>query len=392
MLGLRIKIENLPPSSSKSNSIRIRVLEVHTRTKSVKCIGTSHRSFTIPLSKILNISRFLQKSGTYEEVNRLIKPSSMPPSTTIASLVSGLTAAHKAYGEPKHDHASRTGVLFVVQPNNVNTCDERPLEYALWNQDPPVPAYRIKFGESVFTHTSLSPSQELLYYPPSHPANPIEISVVYMRAGYDPEEYEGIGSEVRLHLERSRAIKCPSILGHLSTFKKVQQALTIPGVLQRFISADKAARIASTFVPLYPLDESEQGLHARKLALGPKTAVNYILKPSLEGGGHNIYRDEIPAFLKGTPQSQWGSYVLMEVINSPEYTNVLLSPQGLYTGAVISELGIFGVCLWRYKSGDGGAEVLENWEGGYSFKTKGRDVDEMSVVKGFGCFDSPCLV
>ncbi len=212
-----------------------------------------------------------------------------------------------------------------------------------------------------------------------------------MRAGYDANEYDSIGIEARLQLERSRAIKCPSILSHLSTFKKVQQALAEPGILDRFLSSEQASQIAKTFAPLYLIDTSDRGLHARKLALDRRTAVNYVLKPSLEGGGHNVYRDKIPGFLKSIPQSQWQNYILMEIINPPEQSNMLLSSQGLYSGPVVSELGIFGACFWKRNSNGIGVEVMENKEAGFSFKTKRREVDEMSVVKGYGCFDSPCL-
>jgi glutathione synthase len=73
----------------------------------------------------------------------------LPKNQTIASLVSGLVAAHEAYGPPKSREASKTGILFIVQPRNMNICDERPLEYALRNHDPPIPAYRVIFGEDV---------------------------------------------------------------------------------------------------------------------------------------------------------------------------------------------------------------------------------------------------
>jgi glutathione synthetase len=340
----------------------------------------------------LNRHRYLHKIGADHDTNQIIQPSSLPPNPTVKSLVCGLVAAHAAYGSPKPNFATNTGVLFVVQPNNVNICDERPLEYSLWDQDPPIPAFRVEFGPDILTHTSLTDSRELLYHAPSSYFSTIEISVVYIRAGLNLEEYDDIGLEARLQLERSRAIKCPSILSHLSTFKKVQQALSEPVALERFISPESAVRIAKTFASLYPLDASEHGLRARKLALDPQAATHYVLKPSLEGGGHNMYRGDIPPFLKSIPESQWPSYILMELINLPDQHNILLSRQGLYTGPTISELGIFGACLWRRNSNGDGVEVMENFEAGFSFKTKRRDVDEMSVVKGFGCFDSPCLV
>lgn len=306
------------------------------------------------------------------------------------SLVSGLAAAHAAYGGPKSNLATQTGILFIVQPNNINICDERPLEYALWDQTPPIPAFRLEFGEEVLAHTFLTSSRELLYRSPSYPSLPLEFSVVYMRAGYDMEEYDTAGCTARLQLERSRAIKCPSVLCHLSTFKKVQQGLAMPGTLTRFLSRDSAARIEKTFVPLYPLDESDLGQSARALACNVTTAAKHVLKPSLEGGGHNIYRDDIPEFLEDIPESLWHTYILMELINPPVQDNILLSQRGLYSGPVISELGIFGVCLWR--STAHGPDLIENFSAGWSFKTKTKETNEMSVIKGYGCFDSPCLI
>jgi hypothetical protein len=345
----------------------------------------------------------------------------LPSNQTITSLVSGLIAAHEAYGPPKSGHASSTGILFVVQPKNMNICDERPLEYALWNHDPPISASRVVFGDEVLARTSLTDTRELLYNPPSG-AIQIEVSVVYLRAGYDPKEYSAAGYGARLLLERSRAIKCPSLLGHIATFKKVQQALTTPRTLARFLEPAEAQRIGKTFVPMYPLDGvSEAGRQGRALACGPQTAVNYVLKPSLEGGGHNIYRGDIPQFLESVPQELWHTHILMELINPVVHRNILLSPRGMYTaddgesatdsdqrqnprtvqsagqvpGPTVSELGIFGVCLWKRKGkahGNQDIDILKNTEAGWSLKTKPEAVDEMSVVKGYGCFDCLYLV
>jgi glutathione synthetase len=214
------------------------------------------------------------------------------------------------------------------------------------------------------------------------------------------QEYDRIGRESRLRLEMSRAIKCPSILSHLTTFKKVQQQLSSLEALERFLPKANAENIVKTFAPIHSMDESLAGLHARKLATDAKTARNYVLKPSLEGGGNNIYGEDIPKFLTEIPLESWSSYILMEKIIPPVLHNILMSHRGIHEGPVISELGIFGVCLWRRKAkvnleaGGGGnqAEILESFAPSWSFKTKDAGVNEMSVVKGYGCFDSPALV
>lgn len=50
----------------------------------------------------------------------------------------------------------------------------------------------------------------------------MEVAVVYFRSGYDPRFYNGEADwGTRLLIERSRAIKCPSINFHLAGTKKV---------------------------------------------------------------------------------------------------------------------------------------------------------------------------
>lgn len=214
-----------------------------------------------------------------------------------------------------------------------------------------------------------------------------------MRAGYDEHEYrDQVGIAARVRLESSRAIKCPSLLSHLTTFKKVQQELSTPGMLERFLSAPEAAKLSKTFMPMYPLDSiSSLGQHGRALALDPTTAAGHILKPSLEGGGHNVYGAAIPEFLRMIPEDSWSDHILMEQIEAPEIRNSLISSHGLHSGPVVTELGVFGVCLWSHAD-QKEAKIMENKEAGFSLKTKSREMDEISVVKGYGCFDSPLLV
>lgn len=130
--------------------------------------------------------------------------------------------------------------------------------------------------------------------------------------------------------------------------------------------------------------------YASRMAMDKKTSKDYVLKPSLEGGGHNIYGRDIPSFLARIPKDMWRNYILMKKITSPPIHNHLMSPQDLYTGPVISELGVFGVCLW--KKTEDRVEILDEKDPCWSFKAKSAGVDEMSVVKGYGCFDSPALV
>ena len=62
-------------------------------------------------------------------------------------------------------------------------------------------------------------------------------------------------SGARLDMEKSKAIKCPSVHYQLAGCKKIQQELSSPGSLERFID-DKSVRerIRSTFAGQYTLD------------------------------------------------------------------------------------------------------------------------------------------
>ena len=136
-------------------------------------------------------------------------------------------------------------------------------------------------------------------------------------------------------------------------------------------------------------DPSNEGI---KLALDENTAEKHVLKPQREGGGNNIYRANIPPFLRSIPEKDYKQYILMELIKPPaEAKNTVLRSDGeVVSGNVISELGIFGTCLWDTQP-NGKIGVLQNEEGGYLLRTKGKDSDEGGVAAGFSSLDSLVL-
>lgn len=69
-----------------------------------------------------------------------------------------------------------------------------------------------------------------------------DIAIVYYRTGYSDKQYhnaEGAWCEkkwqARQMLESSSAVKCPSIHGQLTTFKKFQQAFSNEDYLAKYI-------------------------------------------------------------------------------------------------------------------------------------------------------------
>lgn len=340
-------------------------------------------------TKVSALHRHLRDVDAYPPRTReLITKETLIASRASDCLAAGLAAAHKAYGPSKHGKC--LAVAFIVQDPERNVFDQRHLEYSLL-EDYDVSPIRLPFHR-VLEDTKLAEDRSLIYHPPYPEAEEYEITTVYFRAGYTPNDYRGPQDwGARLHIEQSRAIKCPSILTHLAGCKKIQQVLATPNSphLSHFLPDPvEASRVAKTFAPIYPMDQSEAGKEARKLATNLETANHYVLKPQREGGGNNVYRKAIPEFLNGTPESQWPAWILMEMIETPPQRNMILRNGIAQKGGVICELGVYGVCLWSHSTGD----ILENWEAGYLLRTKGDQSEEGGVAAGFGAIDSVCLV
>ncbi|ETN40648.1 glutathione synthetase [Cyphellophora europaea CBS 101466] len=334
------------------------------------------------------------------------RPNHPPPNEAVPTLARGLASAHKAYGPAKSSPALPLCVLFLVQPSERNIFDQLALSSRMHTSHN-VATFRLP-TTSVLEQTTIgtsSPSRPLIYHPPSAPGTAYEVTTVYFRALYAPSEYTSPTFwQARHHLERSAAIKCPSILLHLSGSKKIQQVLTStePDHLGSFLPNASAATLdslRSTFAPQYALDS--EGL---ALATNPDTAAHHVLKPQREGGGNNIYRDNIPPFLASMPEKDYKQYILMELIHPPAsaHNTVLRSDGEVVSGDVISELGTFGTCLWKTprphdadapKQGEAPStpEILHNEEGGYLLRTKASGSDEGGVATGFSSLDSVLL-
>lgn len=321
----------------------------------------------------------------------------LPDNKSTKELAAGLKVAFDTYNK-SHNPMNQTCIIFLVQTPERNIFDQRHLEYELQSGEPSIPVFRVPFSE-ITSQTSVtdSPQRELLYHPPSKPSVAFEVAVVYFRAGYGPSDYPNQKAwDARYQIERSNAIKCPTVLTQMAGAKKVQQVLATPtasetpSILDKFIDKDssKLKALEDTFTNIFPLDDSPAGLEAQKLATDLEKCQSYVLKPQREGGGNNIYRSAIPPFLESLPKTHWKSFILMEIIQPPPVHNIILRNGNLEQGGVICELGVYGTCLWDQKT----RNVLYNEEAGYLLRTKGDKSEEGGVAAGFGCMDSVRLV
>ncbi|CAN6641461.1 hypothetical protein TRVA0_018S02366 [Trichomonascus vanleenenianus] len=312
-------------------------------------------------------------------------PATVPVSPSLSDMAAGLATMHRAYvkqaGLAEDEPAA---VLMVVQPNERNVLDQRLVEYEL-NEKHTISCYRATL-EEIQDKFSLVEGNRLV-----HNGTGAEISVVYYRSGYGPGDYPTSKEwEARLFLECSYAINCPSALTQLSGAKKIQQLLTEEKVIRKVAPQLSKADIdvmLETFVAIHPLDdETPEGRHARTLAFDHPT--DYVLKPQREGGGNNIYKDNIPGFLMATPKANWPAYILMELIKPANMSNKILRNGEVYNGEIVSELGVFGSCLWNRET----KRLLHNEECGWLLRSKVQSSNEGGVAAGFGCVDGVYLV
>jgi glutathione synthase len=144
-------------------------------------------------------------------------------------------------------------------------------------------------------------------------------------------------------IEQSLSIKCPTVAYQLVGSKKVQQVLSVPGRLENYVDHQTANEMRSSFAGLYPLDDSPEGLAAYELAL--KKYEDLVMKPQREGGGHNIYGEDILDALKKLSPTERNAYILMDLIKSPPLDNLMVREGKIITGQVVSELGVYGTYL-----------------------------------------------
>ncbi|XP_036179568.1 glutathione synthetase isoform X2 [Myotis myotis] len=284
-------------------------------------------------------------------------------SASFGGLASRTPAVHRAL------------VLLIAQEKERNVFDQRAIENELLARN--IRVIRRRF-EDVSEKGSLDQDRKLFL-------DGQEIAVVYFRDGYMPSQYNQQNWEARLLLERSCSVKCPDIATQLAGTKKVQQELSRVGVLEVLLPGqpEAVARLRATFAGLYSLDLGEEGDQAIAEALAAPN--RFVLKPQREGGGNNLYGEEMVQTLERLKDSEErASYILMEKIEPEPFGNCLLRP-GCPVRVVqcISELGIFGVYVRQGKT------LVMNKHVGHLLRTKATEHADGGVVAGVAVLDNP---
>jgi len=213
------------------------------------------------------------------------------------------------------------------------------------------------------------------------------VAMGYFRGGYAPAHYEGEASwNARRLLEASTAISVPSIPAQLANMKMVQGRLTSPETLRRYLPDSEAEAVAATFVAMAPPSEevtwNGRRAPARDLALAfPE---DWVLKPQREGGGNNLYGQDMVRRLQVMRPEEDPAFILMEYIRPAAFHSVRLVENEPVEGLCLTEFGTFGAFLME----PGGLEApLVDEDLGYLLRTKDHQSREGLVIGGYAALD-----
>lgn len=431
---------NPPPASYQAE---IRQVEVNTIAASFASLSTKasalHKYLAEKVLAAPSSSSTTPAPAASSILDRLFSPPFspfplLPANEALDGLAQGLARAHDEYlrqeralwrssaypaGTPAPLQA-RPCVLMIVQPGERNVIDQKLLETTLWERYR-VPLVRASLLEvAVGGRLDLGRRHNLLLKRQNANAataaaaegreaaaaptvwlgggggegqeeeDEVEVTVAYFRAGYTPDDYPGEGEwKGREMVEMAAAIKCPCVAYHLAGTKKVQEALSRPGQLERFLpDPAQAAMVRACFAGLFGL-EPGTAQAAAAVAEALRRPAELVLKPQREGGGNNLYADEMVAALARMSPEERGAFILMERIRPPPVDSLLVRDGRVLRAPAVFELGVYGVYLGDSRTG---GKVLLNASCGHLLRTKAATSDEGGVAAGFAVLSSPLLV
>jgi glutathione synthase len=333
---------------------------------------------------------FSSLGTTVSELHRFMAatfPAGRPPLTAFPVNKSDegtarmLALAYAQYGVPN------AVALFIVLATEGNLFDQRKLQFLLWKNHG-IRSIRRTLHQ-VYTDGQLAAEQRLMLALPEE-GESVEVAIAYYRSAYMPDHYQSeLEWEARARIELSRAIKCPTLGYQLAGCKKIQQDLALPGVLERFFTADQPdsahimAELRSSFAGLYPLDGSELARHITQAALANPDG--FVLKPQREGGGNNLYKAQLHEKLQNASDEELAAYILMSKIVPQPVTMSFVRDRRVEQLAGISELGTFAGFLGSPTT------IIANETTGFLLRSKSTAFDDGGVAAGVAFLDSPLL-
>ncbi|KAI3390122.1 hypothetical protein SNEBB_010163 [Seison nebaliae] len=121
-----------------------------------------------------------------------------------------------------------------------------------------------------------------------------------------------------------------------------------------------------------------------------KNPNNFVLKPQREGGGNNIFGEEILKFLASFNSHNLDEFILMKFIKSIQHSSIFVWNENEYKVEenCITEIGFYGYCLYDKEMK---TFVLDGLAGELA-RTKQSIQKEGGVVSGHSALNSLCPI
>eukprot|EP01097_Dermamoeba_algensis_P008411 TRINITY_DN5606_c0_g1_i1.p1 TRINITY_DN5606_c0_g1~~TRINITY_DN5606_c0_g1_i1.p1 ORF type:complete len:495 (-),score=89.41 TRINITY_DN5606_c0_g1_i1:88-1572(-) len=300
----------------------------------------------------------------------------IPVSNSSTAFVDAFAHAFALYKKEFNIASNDAAVIVMIcQPSERNVFDQKLFEFELWER------HRISMIRR--TLSEIYHNGELDQTTLALKLEGKEVAISYSRAGYTPNDYPSEKEwEARLKIDRSRSIKCPSISHHLVGCKKIQQVIATPGVLEKFVPKETAERQRKCFAGLYSLDKGKDEPIIKEIL---KRLDDFVLKPQREGGGNNIYGQDIVTALSTMSDRELEAFIAMEKIRPLSFPCYVIRNGQSTLIQAISELGVYSSLI----SVDG--DIVRSEECGHLLRTKPITSNEGGIAAGFAFIDSPFL-
>ena len=308
------------------------------------------------------------------------------PNNAISNISEAIAVAARTIRSEAEDEGAPT-FLMVVQENEDNVFDQYLLEQGLRARG--IRTFRRTFRE-LHAQLSSGPNQRLMLQGSG------AIDVVYLRAGYQYQDYIATDLDTRrccdalratrVFIERHRVAVNATVAQQLATSKRTQQYLS-----------EASAKALEKYKLSPPEVQSLKVILAEMRSVDVDTleylkeegeVSNWVLKNQGEGGGHCLFDEQILERLQLLPEHDYAAWTLMRRLRPvARNTPTVIIRRGVQEqiDGLVSELGLFTAHL-------ADKPLLQDESDpaylGYLVRSKPPGVTEGGIHSGFGVLDS----